>query len=234
MSQTLTRADSVEEQDPHNAKEEKKPKSRRPANTAFRQQRLKAWHPEKVGGNQGSNETETFHMTNEGISWASDRELYRPTEYNFDQVVPPPNWKELYPDGYTKDYPPPNLQTWEEFQVWMRTAGLPTFSKMARRDDNRTMAAGSYRIDILDNFRVEKYDGTKSIVLTTTTVMGGKNPFMGIAYVVVGGLCIVLGALFTLAHLIKPRKLGDHRYLTWNNEQPSTAVATGREARFND
>lgn len=35
--------------------------------------------------------------------------------------------------------------------------------------------------------------------------MGGKNPFLGIAYVVVGGICIVLGALFTVAHLIKPR-----------------------------
>lgn len=85
--------------------------------------------------------------------------------------------------------------------------------------------------------------------------MGGKNPFMGIAYVVVGGICIALGALFTVAHLIKPRcvnshllhfrhllqgltnafsprKLGDHTYLTWNNEQPSTASASGRDPRF--
>lgn len=35
--------------------------------------------------------------------------------------------------------------------------------------------------------------------------MGGKNPFLGIAYVVVGGICIVLGFLFTATHLIKPR-----------------------------
>jgi hypothetical protein len=49
------------------------------------------------------------------------------------------------------------------------------------------------------------YDGTKSILLSTRTVMGGKNPFLGIAYVVVGGICIVLGALFTATHLIKPR-----------------------------
>jgi hypothetical protein len=79
--------------------------------------------------------------------------------------------------------------------------------------------------------------------------MGGKNPFLGIAYVVVGGICIVLGALFTATHIIKPRydrfcgacgtlslrlltrrsrKLGDHTYLSWNNEQPSTATTTGR------
>lgn len=60
--------------------------------------------------------------------------------------------------------------------------------------------------------------------------MGGRNPFLGIAYVVVGGICIVLGSLFTVTHLIKPRKLGDHTYLSWNNDNgPSHGggVATG-------
>lgn len=49
------------------------------------------------------------------------------------------------------------------------------------------------------------YSGTKSILLSTRTVMGGKNPFLGITYIVVGGLCIILGALFTVTQLIKPR-----------------------------
>lgn len=35
--------------------------------------------------------------------------------------------------------------------------------------------------------------------------MGGKNPFLGIAYIVVGGICIVLGVIFTVAHLFWPR-----------------------------
>lgn len=55
------------------------------------------------------------------------------------------------------------------------------------------------------DFPVTVYDGTKSILLSTRTVMGGKNPFLGIAYIVVGGLCIVLGALFTVTQLIRPR-----------------------------
>ena len=75
--------------------------------------------------------------------------------------------------------------------------------------------------------------------------MGGKNSFLGIAYVVVGGLCVVLGVFFTVAHLIKPRyvpisqdassfsnrcrKLGDHTYLSWNNDAAPTATTTGRD-----
>ena len=50
-----------------------------------------------------------------------------------------------------------------------------------------------------------EYRGTKAILLTTRTVMGGRNNFLGIAYIVVGGLCIVLGAIFTVTHLVKPR-----------------------------
>ncbi|PBP15307.1 Lem3/Cdc50, partial [Diplocarpon rosae] len=107
-------------------------------------------------------------------------------------------------------------------------AGLPTFSKLAQRNDSAIMKAGTYTVDIDHHFNVTEYGGTKSIIISTRTVMGGKNPFLGIAYVVVGGICIVLGTLFTVTHLIKPRKLGDHTYLSWNNEQ-STATTSGRD-----
>jgi len=112
----------------------------------------------------------------------------------------------------------------------MRLAGLPTFSKLAQRNDTANMRTGTYTVDIDHHFNVTEYGGTKSIIISTRTVMGGKNPFLGIAYVVVGGICIVLGTLFTITHLIKPRKLGDHTYLSWNNEQPSSSATTsGRD-----
>ncbi|KAF2734174.1 CDC50 family protein-like protein [Polyplosphaeria fusca] len=184
-----------------------------------------------VAVNPQAGGSSTYNFTRKGISWSTEGDLYKESKYNKDEVVPPPNWADLWPkDGY-ESTGLPNLHEWEEFQVWMRTAGLPTFSKLAMRNNDEELKIGTYRLNIVDRFPVDKYGGTKSILISTRTVMGGRNPFLGIAYVVVGGLCILLGALFTATHLVKPRKLGDHTYLTWNNDQPSTATTTGRSAR---
>ncbi|KAL4986686.1 ligand-effect modulator 3 family [Aspergillus falconensis] len=184
-------------------------------------------NPILVNGRGG--ELETYNMTKKGIAWDSDKELIKKTEYEPFAVVPPPNWRERYPDNYKSGIP--NLHEDEDFMVWMRTAALPTFSKLSRRNDNESMQSGRYRLDIKDPFPVTDYGGTKSILISTRSVLGGRNPFMGIAYVVVGGVCVLLGALFTIAHLVRPRKLGDHTYLTWNNEQESSGTTTGRDDR---
>ncbi|KAK3709570.1 alkylphosphocholine resistance protein lem3 [Vermiconidia calcicola] len=179
----------------------------------------------------GSSESNvTYNMTDRGIAWSSDKDLYGETKYKYGDVVPPENWRERYPE-YNETFPFPNFNNEEAFQVWMRTAGLPTFSKLALRNDVEPMEAGRYQIQVYDYFPVTIYDGTKSILISTRTVMGGRNPFLGIAYIVVGGLCILLGALFTVTQLIKPRKLGDHSYLSWNTNQSTTATTTGRAAR---
>lgn len=178
----------------------------------------------------GGQSTGNYSMTNRGIAWASDLQLYQKTVYTNNDVLPPPNWQRRFPDGYTEANGIPDLSTYEEFAVWMRTAGLPTFSKLARRNDHDVMRAGTYQITIADCmsqfrilfystnhvvvFDVKAYGGTKSLLISTRTVMGGKNDFLGIAYLVVGGLCIVLGVLFTIAHLIKPRYTSTHTPLT--------------------
>jgi len=176
------------------------------------------------GGDDG-NQLTWYNMTTHGISWGSEGDLYGQTNYKPSEVVPPPNWQGQYPNGsYGNDTDNhlPDLHTWEAFQVWMRTAGLPTFSKLAMRNTNDAMKSATYQLRIYDRtkrtftplrsttntnagFPASKYGGTKSILISTRTVIGGKNPFLGIAYVAVGGLCILLGTIFTLTHLVKPR-----------------------------
>ena len=99
---------------------------------------------------------ETYNMTNVGIAWSSDADLYGTQPGNdLSQILPPPNWMKRFPNGYTTENPPPNFKTDEAFQNWMRTAGLPTFSKLALRNDNEVMKRGSYAINITDSTFVQ-------------------------------------------------------------------------------
>jgi LEM3 (ligand-effect modulator 3) family / CDC50 family len=96
----------------------------------------------------GGGEPNTFVMTNKSIAWESDASLYKKTKYQPWEVSPPPNWARRFPRGYEDGIP--DLSTYEEFHVWMRTAGLPTFSKLALRNDEDVMNAGTYSIQIYD------------------------------------------------------------------------------------
>lgn len=173
--------------------------------------------PSLLNSRGGQDAAVEYTMTDTGIAWASDYDRFKKTKYSPQDVVPPPNWREQYPDGYN-DQNMPDLSTMENLMVWMRTAALPTFTKLARKNVKESMSAGTYQIVIQDNFPVKTYDGSKSFVIATTSIIGGKNPFLGIAYVVIGGISAVFAILFLSAHIIKPRRLADHRYLSWNTK----------------
>lgn len=105
----------------------------------------------------------------------------------------------------------------EHFIVWMRTAGLPSFRKLYGRIDSDLKKGTKLQFLVSSNFVVNTFDGKKSLVISTTSWFGGRNPFLGIAYIVVGSLCMVLAVLFFAKHKLSPRKLGDTRYLVWKS-----------------
>jgi len=163
----------------------------------------------------GSSSTYIFNQ--QGIAWPGESKKYAISpDYPLDQIAPPPNWALKYPDGYTNSTPPPNLRADEHFQNWMRTAGLPTFSKLWGRNDSEPLKRGTYLITVELNFPVLPYHGTKSIVISTVSWIGGKNPFLGWAYIAAACVFVLLAIAGTARHLLKPRRLGDMSLLSWN------------------
>lgn len=103
----------------------------------------------------GSNQSVVpYNFSSTGIAWPGEAKKYTANPIGdggyptFANITPPPNWALQYPSGYTAENPPPNLKENEHFQNWMRTAGLPTFTKLYGRNDDNVMQKGRYRIII--------------------------------------------------------------------------------------
>jgi len=139
--------------------------------------------------------------TKNGIAWKSDID---------NQFKTPPSGQDGFDIAMNR-----GLFTDEDFIVWMRTAAFPTFRKLYRYTDH--LDAGTYSLSINNLYDVSSFNGKKAFVVSTTTLIGGLNDFLGYSYAVVGCIMIICGFLFCCAQLIAPRKLGNTKYLKWEN-----------------
>jgi len=176
---------------------------------------------------EGETDWADVPLLNTGIAWQSDKEYkFRnpdvPDGSSLEEVfksknlVKPRDWgKEVW--ELDPNNPHNNGFQNEDLIVWMRTAALPNFRKLYRRIDhqnekklpefNEEFGDGlpvdkyEYRVVIDYTYKVTQFSGTKSVILSTTSLLGGKNPFLGIAYIVVGCICFVMGIVFLFIHL---------------------------------
>lgn len=121
----------------------------------------------------------------------------------------------------------------EHFIVWMRSAGLPSFRKLWGTV-NEPLMPGNYTVTVTNGvlsdgsylnpsteaeqtflYPVSTFGGTKSLVLSTVSSIGGRNYFLGYAYLLVGVVCLVLALCFFIKHRMAPRELGTAPYVTW-------------------
>ncbi|XP_022886421.1 ALA-interacting subunit 3-like [Olea europaea var. sylvestris] len=145
-----------------------------------------------------------------GISWKSDR------DHKFGKDVYPKNFQNSTRIGGAHLDPLKPLSEQEDLIVWMRTAALPTFRKLYGKIETDLQAGDLINVTLKNNYNTYSFDGKKKLVLSTTSWLGGKNDFLGKAYLTVGGLCFFLAMVFVIIYLVKPRQLGDPSYLSWN------------------
>ncbi|XP_020343806.1 cell cycle control protein 50A-like [Oncorhynchus kisutch] len=149
-------------------------------------------------------------LVKKGIAWWTDKHVKfrNPSGNNltvvFQGTSKPVNWRKpvLELDPSDSD----NNGFINEDFMWMRTAALPTFRKLYRiiqkKPNNMTptLPRGEYILEVTYNYPVRSFDGRKRMILSAISWMGGKNPFLGIAYITVGSVCFCLGLVLLSIH----------------------------------
>ncbi|XP_043118233.1 cell cycle control protein 50B [Puntigrus tetrazona] len=150
-------------------------------------------------------------LDGKGISWWTDYNIkYRnPSFVNgsfasaFDGTVKPTNWPKAAYELDLKDQSNNGFLN-QDFLVWMRRAALPQFRKLYRRitegDYAAGLPAGNYSLSVQYNYPVLSFDGRKKVVFSNVSWMGGRNDFLGIAYLVVGSLCVVMSVVMLIVY----------------------------------
>ena len=129
---------------------------------------------------------EIINVNEKDIAWKADKELkYKNVDLN-------KQWIDM---------------TDEHFIVWMRPAGLPNFRKLWGRITDKALKAGSeIEVEIENKFDVSSFNGKKYLILSTVNAFGGKNSFLGISYIVLGGISIVLAIIFIIGYNVHSKK----------------------------
>ncbi|XP_047951335.1 ALA-interacting subunit 1-like [Salvia hispanica] len=151
-----------------------------------------------------------LQINKKDIAWRSDR------THKFGSNIYPKNFQNGTLIGGAKLDESIPLSQQEDLMVWMRTSALPTFRKLYGKIETDLEANEKITVTIQNNYNTYSFNGRKKLVISTATWIGGKNDFIGKMYMAVGGTSIVLGVIFSLLYVFKPRPLGDPSYLSWN------------------
>lgn len=87
------------------------------------------------------------------------------------------------------------------FLNWMRVAGLPKFRKLWGMVNVSLPKGTRLKVSVASHFPVSGFQGSKAVVLSTSSSIGGRNDFLGKGYLLVGMSCILFGAWFMWKHL---------------------------------
>ncbi len=158
-------------------------------------------------GNLTGNSDENPYWKKKGIAWSGDvSERFKLNTATINDLQMKGN-QSLYSriSPFTGREIP--LPTDEDLMVWMRVAALPTFRKLYRIIQLDLKKNDILQITIDNNYLVDSYNGEKSIFISNTNALGGKNNFLAYCYIIVGAMTGIFAFLFHSKNQRNPIRL---------------------------
>ncbi|CAA7394022.1 unnamed protein product [Spirodela intermedia] len=152
------------------------------------------------------------NLSRKNIAWKSDR------EHRFGKDVYPVNFQNGTLIGGGRLDPSLPLSEQEDLIVWMRAAALPSFRKLYGRILEDLNPDDLLDVWLVNNYNSYNFGGKKKLVLSTSSWLGGKNDFLGVACVSTGSFCILIAVAFALLHVRNPRPCADPALLSWSRK----------------
>lgn len=187
------------------------------------------------------NDTYNFHLASTSsyhpipvvrtrIAWKSDARVSKVFPQNFPNDVDQKsgNGSTRFPVGGASLDPRVPLSENQNPMVWMRPAPMPTFRKLYGYMQRNLHAGQVIRVGSENAYNTYSFKGSKSLVLSTTSFLGGKTLFLGRADLSIGVSSVVIALVTFLVQLHHPRPLGDHSRLTWNRHSRSRSSLNSR------
>lgn len=140
-------------------------------------------------------ERKELKINRKNIAWDSDR------GHKFGKHVYPSNFQNGSFIGGAKLDPTVPLSDQEDLIVWMRTSALPSFRKLYGKIEENLEVEDVVVVKLMNNYNTYSFGGKKKLVLSTTSWLGGRNDFLGAAFVFVGCCAFILAFVFLLLHV---------------------------------
>jgi hypothetical protein len=149
-------------------------------------------------------------LQDSNIAWSADRRyLYGAVDaINYNEIPD-------YRGGNGSDVPLNQNQHW---MVWMRPAAKVPAQKLYGRIDEAIEGGSIVTLTVNNRYNTYGFEGEKRITLTTNSWVGGRNLFLPILYLVIGGLCYTIALAFFGGYnlgMVRKRSPGAEDDFSW-------------------
>ncbi|CUV06026.1 unnamed protein product [Cryptosporidium hominis] len=158
----------------------------------------------------GQNDPIEIDDSIETITFKSDR-------INYKNIPEHELLNHKFNDWLPKDIFPGRIEN-PHFIVWMKLSAFSTFNKIyGKLNSKKNKLILPLKIHVKNRYPVHFFNGSKHIVISQSTIFGGKHPYFGILYIISGILFILLSIYYIIRNKFNTNILGDFRFLYWNN-----------------